>query len=86
MSRLECATAIACLALFVLIVLLTASCTTVRPASVQVCLPLKAYSVDQNLKLAAALGNLAPDSPLIGLTADYQAMRDADRACLAAKP
>ncbi len=50
----------------------------------QACLPLKPYSGQEMQRLAAEIEALPPTSTqLPAIVADYEAMRDADRACLA---
>lgn len=62
-----------------------AACGTV-PAAKLTCLPLKAYTPQEQGRLAVAVAALPPGSDLIQAMLDYQRMRDADRACAAAKP
>lgn len=65
--------------------LLLCSCTT--PVGITVCLPLTSYTSAQQAALAARLGSLTSDDPLFLAVADYERMRDADRACInPAKP
>lgn len=45
------------------------------------CLPERSYTADQQRALAAAILALPPDSILISVLADYEAMRKADEAC-----
>lgn len=53
------------------------------PVSAPVCLPLKAYTPDQQKALAAQLKTIPADSPLAQAIVDYERMRDSDRAvCL----
>ena len=61
-----------------------ASCQTLTAVQLT-CLPLKTYTPAEQKALADAMAALDPTSPLIGLAGDYSAMRDADRACVAAK-
>jgi hypothetical protein len=56
------------------------------PTAKQVCLPMRAYTAAQQMALADALASLPATSPISGVVGDYIAMRDADRACLAARP
>jgi hypothetical protein len=76
-------------ALFALVTLAACanSAAQLPPAPVQApaCLPLKLYSDSEQKALAAQLKTIPADSPLALATRDYLAMRDADRACLAAK-
>lgn len=50
---------------------------------VATCLPLRAYTPQQQQQLATALGGLPGGSIILDAMVDYSAMRDADRACLA---
>lgn len=61
---------------------LLGACATV-PTPKAVCLPLKAYTAQEQAALAAAVAALPPGSDLIAAVLDYERMRDADRACLA---
>ena len=61
-----------------------AACGTTAPKTI--CLPLTPYTAEEQLALAAALGALDDGAILARAMADYAKMRDADRACLAAKP
>jgi uncharacterized lipoprotein YmbA len=64
--------------------LILAGCAT--PGAVVVtCLPLRAYTPAEQDALADALAAVPSNSPLVGAMADYLAMRDADRACLAGR-
>ena len=66
-------------------VLLLSGCATTNPPVVAVktmCLPLKAYTPEEQKAAAQALAALPPDSPILGMIEDYKAMRDSDRACL----
>lgn len=60
--------------------LLAACQTTV--AVKNTCLPQKAYTQQELDAAAAALEALPANSPLVGLVADFKAMRDANRACI----
>jgi hypothetical protein len=62
---------------------LLAACQTPSPPRVT-CLPLKAYTPAQEAALAVQLAALPPGSELVQALIDYQVLRDADRACLAA--
>jgi len=64
---------------------LLGACQTL-PAPKTVCLPLKPYTTEEQARLGAQLAVLPSGSDLVGAILDYQRMRDADRACLAAKP
>ncbi len=62
--------------------LLVASCAgPPPPSSVLACPPLHSYSPAEQLALAQALRGLPASSPLVSAMLDYQALRDADRAC-----
>lgn len=56
------------------------------PAHAAACPPLVTYTPAQQKAIQAARQALSPDNPLNGLVVDYERMRDADRACLGAKP
>ena len=60
-----------------------AACAT-TPAVKVVCLPLKSYSPQEQAALGAELAGLPAGSMLARAMIDYEALRDADRACLAA--
>ena len=62
-----------------------AACGTTGAVHSQ-CLPLKAYSSAEQKALAVELRALAAGSTLAEIVRDYEAMRDADRACLGGKP
>lgn len=62
-----------------------AGCQHLAATQVQ-CLPLKAYSPADQLAIGAALSAVPDDAPLAQAMIDYEHMRDADRACLAAAP
>lgn len=47
------------------------------------CPPLKTYAPADQAALGVELAKLPADSPLAAAMLDYQAMRDADRACMA---
>lgn len=64
----------------ILAALLLSACSTVPAVHTQ-CVPVKAYSADQEKALAAAVVALPPGSALIEAMADYGAMRAAARAC-----
>lgn len=64
---------------------LLGACASI-PTPKAVCLPLKPYTAQEQARLAAAIATLEPGSDIIGAILDYQRMRDADRACPAAKP
>lgn len=64
---------------------LLAACGTV-PAAKTICLPLKPYTPTEQAALAAQVAALPVGSDLIAAMIDYSHMRDADRACLGAKP
>ncbi len=58
------------------------SCATTS-AGPAVCLPLKPYTAAQQAQIAADLAALPPAATALpGLVEDYEAMRDADRACM----
>lgn len=67
--------------------LLLSGCATapvpqlIPPATTVVCLPVKTYSPDEQRAISTALASLPANSPLIGVIADYEGMRDAARAC-----
>lgn len=61
-----------------------AGCAT--PGTKTVCLPLTPYTPAQQTQAAAELGALPAGSVVGRMIADYGKMRDADRACVAAKP
>lgn len=56
------------------------------PAPKAICVPLKPYTAAEQAALAAQVAMLPVGSDLIAAMIDYSHMRDADRACLAAKP
>lgn len=53
------------------------------PKPATACPPLTAYTVEQEHALADAIRALPPDDPLVGMTADYIALR---KACKGARP
>lgn len=58
----------------------------VAPSSQVHCLPLPTYSPAEQVRLAAELSTLPPGAALRRAVDDYERMRDADRACMGAKP
>lgn len=72
-------------AVTILAALALAGCGTTTAVKLT-CLPLKTYTPQQQALFEAELAALPPGDPLVGLTGDYLAMRDADRACLGVKP
>ena len=70
------------LALMALCVALAACAGT--PAPKVTCIPLTPYTKDQQAQIADALETASP--LLVGVALDWERMRDADRACLAAQP
>lgn len=56
------------------------------PSSQVHCLPLTTYSPTEQVRLAAELSTLPRDAALRRAVDDYERMRDADRACMGAKP
>lgn len=55
-------------------------------AVVTACPPLRTYSATEQAALAVEVAGLPAGSALLGMVMDYGRMRDADRACMAAKP
>lgn len=69
--------------------LILAACAThpaPQPVALSACPPLPVYSPARQKALSDALKALDPSNPLNGMVVDYERMRDADRACLGAKP
>lgn len=72
------------LALLSLLLLVGCATNPAAPPLIHVqCLPLKAYTQAEQAAVADDLEKLAPGSRLASFLADYAAMRDADRACMA---
>jgi hypothetical protein len=72
-------------AIAILALLVLSGCAAINPPVVAVktmCLPLKAYTPEEQKAAAQAISALPPDSPIVGMVEDYKAMRDSDRACL----
>lgn len=72
---------------FLLLCVMLSGCASVAapvpvpPAPTVVCAPIKTYSPDEQRAISTALSSLPANSPLIGVIADYEGMRDAARAC-----
>lgn len=70
--------------LVILACLLLVGCATPAPIDVQVsCPPLRTWTADEQAALATALSPIPPESMLWALERDWQATRDAIRACKA---
>lgn len=64
---------------------LFALCACAAGVDIQVhCLPLASYTPAQEAELAVEIKALPQNSLLLRAMLDYEALRDADRACLAA--
>lgn len=63
-------------------------CTSTPTVDIQAhCLPLVPYSPAQQSQLAAELHEVTPGHPMLAQAMlDYEALRDADRACEATPP
>lgn len=68
-------------ALAIIVAFALAGCANLSAVK-STCIPLRAYTKDEQLALAAALEALPGSSPLVGAMEDFDAMRRADRACL----
>lgn len=55
------------------------------PVYVAVCVPMRDYTADEQLKLAAAVEALKQGDPLIAAMADYGQLRAEVRACQGAR-
>lgn len=64
------------------IALASCAATPIAVSKVE-CPPLKTYTPEDQVALGAELAKLPSDSAIAGAITDYQAMRDADRACIA---
>lgn len=62
-----------------------AGCATPQTVPVTVCVPVVAYTADQQDKLADEVEALPEGSMILRAILDYSAMRDAARACSASR-
>lgn len=77
---------VALVGVMLLVCLLLTSCATPAPPPPAAhCLPLTPFDAAKQQQIGIELAGLADSDPLRALGGDWIAMRDADRACIAAQ-